>query len=48
MVDSLLQIITEIGRQKFCKPIDVPSVTNAIAEIEVSMACLVVAFFVGR
>ena len=48
MVDSLLEIITERGSQKFYKPIDVHSVTNAIDKIEVSVVCLVVTFFVGR
>ena len=40
MVDSLLEIITERGSQKFYKPTDVHSVTNAIDEIEVSMIFL--------
>ena len=48
MVDSLLEIITERGSQKFYKPIDVHSVTNAIDKIEVSMVGLAVIFFVGR
>ena len=48
MVVSLLEIITERGSQKFYKPIDVHSVTNAIDEIEISMAFLTVTFFVGR
>ena len=48
MVDSLLEIITERGSQKFYKPIDVHSVTNAIDKIEVSVVCLVVTFFAGR
>ena len=48
MIDSLLEIITERGSQKFYKPIDTHSVTNAIDEIEVSMIFLVVTFFVGR
>ena len=47
MVDSLLEIITERGSQKFYKPIDVHSVTNAIDKIEVSMVFLAVTFFVG-
>ena len=34
--------------QKFYKPIDVHSVTNAIDEIGVNIVFLVVAFFVGR
>ena len=48
MVDSLLEIITERERQKFYKPLDVYSVTNAIDKIEVSMVCLAVTLFVGR
>ena len=32
-VDSLLEIITERGSQKFYKPTDVHSVTNAIDNI---------------
>ena len=48
MMDSLLEIITERGSQKFYKPIDVHSVTNAIDKIEVSMVFLAVTFFVGR
>ena len=48
MVDSLLEITTEKGSQKFYKPIDVHSVTNAIDKIEVSVVCLVVTFFVGK
>ena len=48
MVDSLLKIITERGSQKFYKPIDAHSATNAIDKIEVSMVCLAVIFFVGR
>ena len=48
MVDSLLEIITEIGSQKFYKPVDVHSVTNAIDKIEVSLVFLAVTFFVGR
>ena len=48
VVDSLLEIITEGGSQKFYKPIEVHSVTNAIDEIEVSMVLLAVTFFVGR
>ena len=42
MVGSLLEIITEKGSQKFYKPIEVYSVTNAIYEIEVSMTFLMV------
>ena len=48
MVDSLLEIITERGSQKFYMPIDVHPVTDAIDKIEVSMVFLVVTFFVGR
>ena len=48
MVDSLLEIKTERGSQKFYKSIDVHSVINAIDKIEVSVVCLVVTFFVGR
>ena len=48
MVDSLLEITTERGSQKFYKPIDVHSVTNAIDKIEVSVVCIVVTFFVGK
>ena len=48
MVDSLLEIITERGSQKFYKPINVHSLNDAINEIEVSMIFLVVTFFVGR
>ena len=48
MVDSLLEIITERGSQKFYKPIDVHSVTNAIDKIEVSIVCRAVTFFVRR
>ena len=47
MVGSLLEIITERGSQRFYKPIDVHSVTNAIDKIEVSMVFLAVTFFVG-
>ena len=36
------------GSQKFYKPVDVLSVTNAVEEIEVSMIFLLVTFFVGR
>ena len=45
MVDSLLEIITATGSQKFYKPVDVYSVTNAVDEIEVNMIFLVVTFF---
>ena len=48
MVDSLLEIITDRGSQKFYKPIDVHSVTNAIDKIEVSTVFLAVTFFVVR
>ena len=48
MMDSLLEIITERGSQKFYKPIDVHSVTNAIDKIKVSMVFLAVTIFVGR
>ena len=48
MVDSLLEIITEKGSQKFYKTTDVHSVINAIDEIEVTMFFLAVTFFVGR
>ena len=47
MVDSLLEIIRATGSQKFYKPIEVYSVTNAIDKIEVSMIFLVVTFFCG-
>ena len=46
MVDSLLEIITERGSQKFYKPIDVHSMTND--KIDVSMVFLAVTFFVDR
>ena len=48
MMDSLLEIITERGSQKFYKPIDVHPMTNAIDNVEVSMIFLAVTFFVGR
>ena len=48
MVDSLLEIVTERGSQKFYKPIEVHSVRNVIDEIEVSIIFLMVTFFVGR
>ena len=48
MVETLLEIITERGNQKFYKPIDVHSLTNAIDKIEVSMVFLGFTFFVGR
>ena len=47
MVDSLLEIITATGSQKFYKPIEVYSMTNAIDEIGVSMIFLAVTFFCG-
>ena len=47
MVDSLLEIITAAGSQKFYKPLEVYSMTNAIDEIGVSMIFLVVTFFCG-
>ena len=47
MVDSLLETITKRESQKFYKPIDVHSLTNAISEIHVSMIFLVVIFIVG-
>ena len=46
MVDTLLEILTATGSQKFCKPIEVYSVTNAIDEIGVSMIFLLVTFSV--
>ena len=48
MVDSLPEIITERGNQKFYKSIEVHSVTNVIDEIEVGMIFLVVTFSVGK
>ena len=48
MVDSLIEITTERGSQKFYKFIDVHSLTNAIEEFAVSMIFLVLIFFVGR
>ena len=48
MVESLLEITTERGSQKFYKPIYVHSLANALNEIKVSMIFLVVTFFVGR
>ena len=47
MVDSLSEMITERGGQKFSKHIDMHSVTNAINEIEASMIFLVFTFFCG-
>ena len=46
-MDSLLEIITGRGSQKFYKPIDVHSMANAIDEIEISMVFLAITFFVG-
>ena len=40
MLDNLLEIITERKSQKFYKPVDVHSVTNAVEEIEVSILFL--------
>ena len=48
MVDSLLEIVTERGSEKFYKPIEVHSVTNDIHEIELSMTFLWLHFFVSR
>ena len=48
MVNSLLEIITKRRSQKFYKPTDIHSATNAINEIEVTMIFVVVTFFVGR
>ena len=47
MVESLPEIITARGSQKFYKPIKVHSLTNAIDEIKVSMTFLVGKFFCG-
>ena len=47
-MDSLVEIITATGSQKFYKPIQVYSMTNTIGEIEVSMIFLVVTFFCGQ
>ena len=47
MGDSLLEIIAATGSQKFYKPLEVSSMTNAIGEIGVSMIFLVVTFFYG-
>ena len=47
MVDSLLEIITATGSQKFYKPIKVYTMTNAIGDIGVSMVFLVVTFYCG-
>ena len=40
MVDSLLEIITEIESQKFRNPVDIHSVASAVDEIEVGMIFL--------
>ena len=45
---NVRSLITEKRSQKFYKPLDVHSVTNAIDEVGVSMIFLVVTFFVGR
>ena len=47
MVDSLLETIAKRESQKFYKPIDVRSLTNATNEIDVSMIFLVVIFIAG-
>ena len=47
MVDSLLETIAKRESQKFYKPIDVHSLTNATNEIDVSMIFLVVIFIAG-
>ena len=47
MVDSLLEIITERGSQKLCKPIEVHSLISATEEIVVGMIFLVDTFFVS-
>ena len=39
MVESLQEIMTEIGSQEFYKPIYVHSLANAVKKIEVSMIC---------
>ena len=41
MVDSVIEIITERGSQKFYKPIEAHSVTNTIGKIDVSMIFVV-------
>ena len=48
MVDSLLEIITAKGSQRFYKPIEVYFVTNAIDEIGVSMIFLLGRSLKGR
>ena len=45
MVDSLLETRTATGSQKFYKPIEVYSMTNATDKIGVSMNFLMVTFF---
>ena len=47
MVDNLIEIVTERRSQKFYKPIEVHSVTNAIDEIEVSIIIFMVTLFCG-
>ena len=48
IVESLGGIMKERRSQKFYKPEDVNSVTNAIDETEISMIFPVVTFFLGR
>ena len=48
IVENLTGIMKERRSQKFYKPEDVNSVTNAIDEIEISMIIPVVTFFLGR
>ena len=43
-----LKVMSERKVQKFYKPIDINSVTNAIDKIEVSMIFLAVTFYLGR
>ena len=45
MVVSLLATITGRGSQRFYRPINVHSATNAIDKIEVNMVCLAVTLF---
>ena len=45
MAEGLLEIISEGRDQKFYKPIDVNTVTNATDEIEISIIFLAVTFF---
>ena len=47
MVDSLLEIVTERGSQKFYKLMEVQSVSNDIHEIELNMTFLWLHFFVS-